>query len=83
MTGDGEFVGELLDLSRSAHQINAAVLLRELGVTLGEEGDHCACMDCRNCGECVPCGDCPCPEADMNIQASFDCERHPVEVSHA
>ena len=73
---DAEFVGDLLDLSRKAHAINAAILLKELGVVLGEEGDHCPCMDCWKCGNCVACGDCPCEEPE--IYASFDCERHPV-----
>jgi hypothetical protein len=76
---DREFVGEILDLSRHAQRINAEALYKELGVILGEEGDHCPCMDCWNCGECVACGDCPCDENEMEIHASYDCERHPIE----
>lgn len=78
--GDLGFVGDVLDLSARAHAINAAALRGALGVTLGEEGDHCSCMDCWDCGECVACGDCPC-EAP-NLHPSQECDRHPVERNH-
>ena len=73
---DAEFVGDLLDGSRQAEAINARVLLKVLGVVLGEEGDHCGCMDCGICGNCVACGDCPCEEPD--IWADGSCDRHPI-----
>lgn len=58
-------------------ETHAQALESELKIELGSEGDHCACMDCRECGECVACGDCACDEP--TVVASFDCERHPVD----
>jgi hypothetical protein len=48
--------------------------LRKIGIILGQEGDHCACMDCWTCGECVACGDCECNTPDVRV--SLACERH-------